>query len=259
MKIAVLIKRVPDTATVFKIAADKKSVETGDLKFVVGPYDEHALEEAIQIREAGHADEVVVVSMGGEGTQETIRKALAIGADRAVLVKCDDTGATSSRGIAVALAAALKTESPELIFAGKQAVDDDAAQVPERVAELLDIPHASVITKFDLQGDVATVEREIEGGHYSCEVQLPALFTMQKGINTPRYPKLPDIMKAKTKELREISLEDLGLSNDDVASEIQIEELTMPRQERLNKVLEGDTGERVQQLLSILREDEKVL
>lgn len=259
MKVAVLIKRVPDTASVFKIAADGKSVETGDLKFIIGPYDEHALEEAIQAREAGHADEVIAVSMGGDGTQETIRKALAMGADRAVLVKYEDIGALSSRGVAVALAAALKTESPGLVFAGKQAVDDDASQVPERVSELLDIPHASVITDFKLEGDVATVEREIEGGHYSYAVGLPALFTVQKGINTPRYPKLPDIMKAKKKELREVSIEDLGLSNEDVASGVRVEEMALPRQERLNKILDGDTGARVQQLLSILREDEKVL
>lgn len=259
MKVVVLIKRVPDTASVFKIAADNRSVEKADLKFVLGPYDEHALEEAIKAKETGRADEVIVVSMGAEGTQETIRKALAMGADRAILVKVEDPDALGSRGVAVALTAALKSEAPELIFAGKQAVDDDASQVPERLAELMNIPHASVITKFELEGDVATVEREIEGGHYSYDVRLPALFTTQKGINTPRYPKLPDIMKAKKKELREVSLEDLGLNEADVASGVRVEQMSLPRQERLNKVLEGDTGERVQQLLSILREDEKVL
>ena len=259
MKIAVLMKRVPDTASTFKIGADEKSVDTNNLKYVMSPYDEHAIEEALATREAGLAEEVIVVTMGPDGTQETIRTSLAMGADRALFVKDDGVSGYSSRGIAQALAAVLKTESPELIFAGKQAVDDDASQVPERVAELLEIPHVSIVTSFALEGDVATVEREIEGGSYTIEVPLPALFTTQKGINTPRYPTLPNIMKAKKKEIKEFSLGDLGLSAEELASGIQVESMSLPRQDRLNKILEGETGERVQQLLSILREEEKVL
>ncbi len=258
MKIAVLIKRVPDTASVFKIGADNKSVETGGLKYVMSPYDEHAVEEALAIREAGNAEEVIIFSLGGDGTQETIRTALAMGADRAVLVKEDSAG-LNSKGVSEALAAALKTESPELVFAGKQAVDDDASQVPERAAELLEMPHVSVVTRFEFNGDTVTVDREIEGGHYTMEVSLPALFTFQKGINTPRYPTLPNIMKAKKKEIKELGFSDLGLNPDDLASNLDTQEMSLPRQERLNKIIDGDTPERVNQLLSILRQEEKVL
>jgi len=257
MKIAVLMKRVPDTASVFKIGADSKSVDTAGLKYVISPYDEHAIEEAIKLKEAGKAAEVVIVTAGPEGSQETIRTALAMGADRAVLVK--DGSAMNSRGVAMVLAAAVKTEGVELIFAGKQAVDDDASQVPERVAEILDIPHASVVTAFALEGSTATVEREIEGGSMKIEMALPALITIQKGINTPRYPTLPNIMKAKKKEIKEVSLGDLGLSADQIASGIVVENMALPRQDRLNKVLDGTSEERVAQLLSILREQEKVL
>lgn len=258
MKVAVLMKRVPDTASVFKIAPDNKSVDTAGLKYVMSPYDEHAVEEAIQLKEAGKATEVIVVSMGPEGSQETIRTALAMGADRAILVK-DATPGVNCRGTAMVLAGALKKEGVQLIFAGKQAVDDDASQVAERVAELLEIAHASVVTDFELNGDVAVVDREIEGGSYKLEIKLPALFTIQKGINTPRYPTLPNIMKAKKKEIKEWSLADVGVSAADIASGITIENLALPRQDRLAKVLQGTSQERVAQLLSILREQEKVL
>lgn len=253
------MKRVPDTASVFKISPDSKSIEMANLKYVMSPYDEHAMEEAIKTKEAGKAQEVIVFTMGPEGTQETIRTALAMGADRAVFIKVDDLARFTSRGIAVVLAEALKTETPGLIFAGKQAVDDDASQVPERIAELLELPHASVVTKFSLEDGKAVVEREIEGGYYTVEVPLPALFTIQKGINTPRYPTLPNIMKAKKKEIKELSLGDLGLKGEDLMSGIQVEAMSLPRQNRLNKILEGDTQERVKKLLSILREEEKVL
>lgn len=257
MKIAVLIKRVPDTASVFKIGADEKSVDTDGLKFIVGPYDEHALEEALQLREAGKADEVVAVTMGMDGTQETIRTALAMGADRAIFVK--DVEGTNCKGTSEVLAAALKTEEFGLIFAGKQAVDDDSSQVPERVAEILDIPHVSVVTDLEVGDGFATAVREIEGGSYTVEIPIPALCTMQKGINTPRYPTLPNIMKAKKKEIKELSLSDIGLSEDQVASGLVVESMSLPRQNRLNNILEGDTAERVQQLLDKLRQDEKVL
>ena len=259
MKIAVLIKRVPDTASVFKIGGDNKSVDLANLKFIMSPYDEHAMEEALKTREAGKAEEVIAVSMGGEGTPEIIRTALAMGADRAIHVKDDNTADLNCYGTAKVLAAALKTEEPGLIFAGKQAVDDDASQVPERVAEILEISHASIVTKFDLEGSLATVEREVEGGHYTYEVPLPALFTIQKGINTPRYPTLPNIMKAKKKEIKELSFADLGIDPGDVASGLTVESMALPRADRLTKILDGDSQERVGQLLSILREEEKVL
>jgi electron transfer flavoprotein beta subunit len=259
MLIAVLVKRVPDTASVFKVTPDNKSIDTANLKYVMSPYDEYAVEEAIKIKEASGADEVVIVSAGPDGTKDTIRQALAMGADRAVLVKEDDLAGVGPRGIAQILAAALKDLSPSLVFAGKQAVDDDASQVPERVAELLELPHASVVSKLEMGDGKATATREVEGGNIVVELPLPALLSIEKGINSPRYPTLPNIMKAKKKEIKELSLSDLGLSKDELKSKFEVQEMSLPRQDRLNKILEGDTSARVSQLVSALREEEKVL
>jgi electron transfer flavoprotein beta subunit len=257
MKIVVLVKRVPDTASVFKIGGDGKSVDLSGLKFVMSPYDEHAVEEAIKLKEAGEA-EIVVVSLGGVDAKETIRQGLAMGADRGVLVTGAGEGITS-RGVAKALAAAVKRESPELIFAGKQAVDDDASQVPERVAEILGMPHASVVTRLVLSNGMAEVDREIEGGQYTVEMPLPALFSMEKGINTPRYPTLPNIMKAKKKPIDEVSLEELGLSAGDLASGLSVAGLSLPRQDRRNRILEGEPRDAAKALLKALREEDQVI
>ncbi len=259
MKIAVLVKRVPDTASVFQIDGDQKSVKTDGLKFVMSPYDEHAMELAIQLKEAGKADEVIVVSAGPDGAKDVMRTALAMGADSGLLVTGDGVESLSSRGVAQALAAALKDFGAELILAGKQAVDDDASQVAERVAELLEYAHASVVTRFELEGTTATVDREIEGGQYTLELPLPAVCTIQKGINTPRYPTLPNIMKAKKKPIADKNLADLGLSGDALNSGIAVENLSLPRQDRLNKIIEGDNEVRVKELVRMLKEDEKAL
>ncbi len=258
MKIAVLVKRVPDTTSVFKIADDNASVVTDNLKYVMSPYDEYAMEAAIQLREAGQAEEVIVVSLGDESCKETMRTALAMGADSGLLVKCDGAGPTS-RGVAEALAAALKNVGASLILAGKQAVDDDASQVAERIAELLDCPHASVVSRMELVGDTLTVDREIEGGKYTLELPLPAVVSIEKGINTPRYPTLPNIMKAKRKAIEEQDINALGLDAAVLASHITVEAMALPRQERLTNVLEGDNETRVATLVKALREEEKVL
>jgi electron transfer flavoprotein beta subunit len=258
VKVAVLVKRVPDTASVLKISGDGKSVELGGLKFVMSPYDEHAMEEAIKLKETDGA-EVVVVSAGSADAKETIRSGLAMGADSGLLVTGDGIEGMTSRAKAQVLAAALKSLEADIIFAGKQAVDDDASQVPERVAELLDIPHVSVVTRFELAGETATADREIEGGHYTLEVPLPALFTTQKGINTPRYPTLPNIMKAKKKPINEVNIADLGLSDAGAAEGMTVEALALPRQNRLNKVLEGELAGQVASLVKCLRDEEKIL
>jgi electron transfer flavoprotein beta subunit len=259
VKIAVLVKRVPDTASVFEISADGKSVMTDQLKYVMSPYDEHAMEEAIKLKGTNDA-EVIVVSAGGEGTKEVaIRQGLAMGADSGLLVTGDGIDGLTCKGISLALSAALKKISPDLIFAGKQAVDDDASQVPERIAELLGMAHVSVVTRLELGDGKVSVDREIEGGHYSLELPLPAVVTMEKGINTPRYPTLPNIMKAKKKPIEELNLSDLELSPDDLVAGISVEAMSLPRQDRLCKILEGESAGRVEALVKILREEEKVL
>jgi electron transfer flavoprotein beta subunit len=255
VKIAVLVKRVPDTASVFRIGPDGRSVAGENLKYVMSPYDEHAVEEAIKIKEAGEAD-VLVVSVGDDTAQEVMRTALAMGADRGILVKVDGL---SSRGVAVAIAEVLRKEAPDLVFAGKQAVDDDASQVPERVAELLDLPHASVVTRLELAGGKATVDREVEGGKLTLELPLPCVISIEKGINTPRYPKLPNIMKAKSKPLAVQAVGDLGLSGDAVASGVEVLSMATPNQARRTKIIEGDGATRVRELVRALREDDKAL
>ena len=258
MKVAVLVKRVPDTASVFKVAEDNKSIVTDNLKYVMSPYDEIAMEQAIRLKESDDA-EVVVVSLGPKETTTVMRTALAMGGDSGLLVTGEGLEALTSKGIARALAAALNTLSPDLIFAGKQAVDDDASQVPERVAELLEIPHASVAARFELSGESVTVDRVIEGGHYTLELPLPALITAEKSLNEPRYPTLPNIMKAKKKPIEEKTLSDLELAPEDLASDLVVESLSLPRQERRQKVLEGENTEQIAQLVKFLGEEEKVL
>ncbi len=258
MKIAVLVKRVPDTASVFKIAPDNVSVDMGNPKFVMSPYDEHAVEAAIQLKEANGAD-VVIVCAGSPDSKDAIRSALAMGADSGLLVTGDGLDNLTPKGTAKVLAAAVKTLSADLVMAGKQAADDDAAQVPERVAELLGLPHVSVITKFEVGDSAATVTQEIEGGSQTLEAPLPALFSTEKGLNVPRYPTLPNIMKAKRKKIEEMGLGDLGLSAEEVASGLTIKAMSLPRQDRLCKILDGEVSEQVQALIGALRDDEKIL
>jgi len=258
VKVAVLVKRVPDTACVFTVAGDGKSVEMDRPQYVMSPYDEHAVEEAMKLKEA-HGAEVVVVSAGPAETKETIRSALAMGADSAVLATGDGVEDLTPRGTAHVLAAVLKDLAADVVLAGKQAVDNDASQVPERTAELLGLPHVSSVVRLELGDGRATAVREIEGGHQTLETPLPAVFTAQKGLNEPRYPTLPNIMKAKKKEIREVALSDLGLSDDVLAPGLVVEAMALPRQDRLGKILEGDPAQQAQELVRALREEEKVL
>ena len=256
MKIAVLVKRVPDTASVFTIREDGKSVDLSGLNFVMSPYDEHAVEQGIRLRdEAG--GEVIIVCAGPPECKETIRSGLAMGADSGIHI----TGVEemTACGLAETLAAALKRLSPDIVFAGKQAVDSDGSQVPESVAELMGVQHASCITKFAFQTGKAIVEREVEGGSYRLAVELPALFTAQKSLNTPRYPTLPNIMKAKRKSIEELAVTDLALEAAVTAPGLAVERMSLPRQSRRCTVLEGEVTGQVHALVHALHEDEKVL
>lgn len=256
MIIAVLVKRVPDTASLPIIREDGKSIEFTGIKFVMSPYDEYAVEEAIRLRDQA-GGEVVVVSAGPPECAETIRTGLAMGADSGMLI----TGAEelTSKGLAAALAAALKSVSPDVIFAGKQAVDSDGSQVPERVAEILGIPHASCITRFTFENGKTKVDREVEGGHYRLVLETPALFTTQKGINEPRYPTLPNIMKAKRKPINEIAVANLVIDEALKETGMRIEQLEPARQQRRHVIFNGSLDEQITDLCRALREDEKVI
>lgn len=200
MKVVVCVNHVPDTETKIKVAADGTSIDRAGVNYMLSPYDEFALEEALRMRDK-FKGEVIAVSVGPEQHKETLRKALAMGADQAVLLK--DDAARDSFGVAHALAEELRGLAPDAIMFGKQSIDYDGAQVGTMVAELLGLPSVAVVVKMDIQEGKVVCEREIEGGHEVVETKLPAVFMAQKGLNEPRYPSLKGIMAAKSKPIQE--------------------------------------------------------
>jgi len=211
MKIAVLLKRVPDTGVSLRVNPDGTDIVPEGVPFVANPYDEFALEEAIRMKEAGKATEVVGLSLGDDDSQETLRNALAVGADRAVLLRHDGFRWLDGLGVSAILAEALRAEAPGLVLVGKQAVDDNAFAVPAYLAVALGLPIASYAIKIDLDGASALVTRETDLGTEKVKVNLPAVITCEKGLNEPRLPALRGIMAAKKKEIetRDVSAEPL--------------------------------------------------
>jgi electron transfer flavoprotein beta subunit len=250
MKIAVCIKRVPDSETRVKIAPDGKSLDEAGVKFVLNPYDEFAVEEALRRREQAGAGEVVVLSLGPAAAQETIRTALAMGADRGVLLQVERIAA-DGLVIARALAAELKDGDYDLILFGKLAIDDYNHQVGPMVAELLGLPCVTSVAHLELGDGRGVAEREIEGGIEVCEFPLPAVLTVDKGLNEPRYPALKGIMAAKKKPM-EIKPTPLGVG------EVEIVALTPPPERKAGKIV-GEGAAAVPELVRLLREEAKVL
>lgn len=209
MKILVPVKRVVDYNVKVRVKADQSGVELANIKMSMNPFDEISIEEAIRLREAGVATEIVAVSIGVTQCQETLRTALAMGADRAILV---ETGAdVQPLAVAKLLRAICQKESPQLVILGKQAIDDDSNQTGQMLAALLDWPQATFASKLTVGAGVAEVMREIDGGMETVEVRLPAIITADLRLNTPRYATLPNIMKAKKKPLEVLSPETLGV------------------------------------------------
>lgn len=254
MKISVLIKSVPDSATVLRVGEDHKSVVIDNDTPIMNPYDEYALEEAVKLKES-MGGEVIAVSMGKVSAKKIIRAALARGADSAFFINSHCTGPMTSRDVSKVLATVLRSIAPDIIFAGKQAIDDDAAQIPERVAEILGLSHASCITSFELQGGTAEVNREIEGGNFTVQLPLPALLSVSKGINIPRYPTMPNIMKAKQKEIKETTPEELGFSFTAADPDLAVDAISQPRQRRRLKILHGTIETQTQRLFAIIGEE----
>lgn len=203
MNIVVCIKRVPSTETNVKISPDGRSLDSSGVEYILSPFDEIALEEALRIKEKTGSGEVTALTLGPAEATTTLKTCLAMGADKAVLLKNEKAYEHDPFAIASALATALKEIPFDILLFGKQAVDDDNAQVGAMVAQLLNLPFISLITKLELSEKNATVHREIEGGHEILEVSLPAVFSAQKGLNEPRYPSLKGIMAAKKKPLEE--------------------------------------------------------
>lgn len=263
VEIVVLLKQVPDTETSLQIGADSASIKTEDVKWIMNPYDELAVEEALRIKESQGGGKVTILTAGQERAVESIRTALAMGADEGILVNDPALNGADGLNIAKVLTAALGNVPFDLIIAGMRAVDDDGYFVASAVAEFLKIPQISMVVKQQISDGKIRCERTVEGGTVVVEAPLPALFTTQRGINEPRYASLPGIMKAKKKPLAKKNLADLGVATDTVGPNQRkcvIEKLSFPPERKPGKIIEGETAEaKAVELVRLLREEAKVI
>jgi electron transfer flavoprotein beta subunit len=249
MNIAVCVKQVPDTETRIKLNDDKSAVNEDDIKFILNPYDEFAVEEALQLREKNDG-EVTIISLGTDRVTSAIRSALAMGANKAIHVLADkspdDPGV-----VADALSKVLTDGGYDLILLGKQAIDDDHAQMVSLLGEKMDIPAISVVIKLDIDGNKVVAEREVDGAHEIIECQLPAIIGAQRGLNEPRYASLKGIMAAKKIQIETV--------NADISDEqLKIVELNYPPAKNPGKIV-GKDADAVPELLRLLHEEAKVI
>ncbi|WP_174731311.1 electron transfer flavoprotein subunit beta/FixA family protein [Mesobacillus harenae] len=257
MNIFVLLKRTFDTEE--KIVISNGSIVEDGAEFIINPYDEYAVEEAIQIRDS-QGGEVTVVSVGGEEAEKQLRTALAMGADKAVLINIEDDIENGDQfTTSKILAEFLQGKEADLILAGNVAIDGGSGQVGPRVADLLDIPYITTITNITVDGTSVKIVRDVEGDSETIEAALPLLVTAQQGLNEPRYPSLPGIMKAKKKPLEELELDDLDLDEDDVEAKTKTIEIFLPPKKEAGKVLEGELDVQVKELVSLLHSEAKVI
>jgi electron transfer flavoprotein beta subunit len=262
MNIVVFVKQVPDTET--RIQVKDGSVDLSGVKWIVNPYDEFAIEEALRIREKLGQGKVTAVSLGTDRVKEAIKYALSLGADEGVWLKGDGVALGDPLAVATVLAAAAKKIGFDLVLTGKQGVDSDWSQVGPMVAELLDLPHVSVVIglEVDPAAKKGVARREIEGGLERVEFELPAVITAQKGLNEPRYASLKGIMAVKKKVIPEWSLAEIGVDPASVAPEtagVRVIDAALPPARSAGKVLEGDPHDTARELVRLLREEAKVL
>jgi electron transfer flavoprotein beta subunit len=222
MKILVPVKRVIDYNVKVRVKSDKTGVELANVKMAMNPFDEIANEEAIRLKEAGTAKEIIAVSIGPAESQETIRTALAMGADRGIHVEASHD--TEPLAIAKILKALVDKEKPDLVMLGKQAIDDDSNQTGQMLAALLDWPLATFASKIEIKGDKLNTVREVDGGLEHINSKIPAIITVDLRLNEPRYASLPNIMKAKKKQLDQVSLDDLGVDASQRLTVVKVEE-----------------------------------
>lgn len=233
VNIYVLLKRTFDTEE--KITLSNGKINEDGAEFIINPYDEYAVEEAIQVRDA-QGGEVTVISVGTEEAEKQLRTALAMGADKAVLINIEDDIENGDQfTTAKIIGEYLKDKNADLIIAGNVAIDGGSGQVGPRVAEILEIPYITTITKLDIENGNVSVIRDVEGDSETIEASLPLLVTAQQGLNEPRYPSLPGIMKAKKKPLEELELDDLDLEEDDVEAKTKTIEIYLPAKKKLEK------------------------
>jgi electron transfer flavoprotein beta subunit len=250
MNSVVCIKQVPDTETRIKIGPDGRSIDPSEVEWVVNPYDEYAVEEALKLKEKDGQGEVIIVSLGGEKAATAIRSCLAMGADRGVLIKSEglfgDAYATAS-----ALAAVIKEMGADLILLGKQAVDDDHAQVGQMLAVMLDLPCVTMVTKLEVTGRTARAHREVDGGSEIFETPLPAVITAEKDLNQPRYASLKGIMMAKKKTIEERNAPAME-------TRVEVVEMLKPAPRPAGRII-GEGKGAVPDLVHLLRSEAKVL
>jgi electron transfer flavoprotein beta subunit len=257
VNIYVLLKRTFDTEE--KITLSNGKINEDGAEFIINPYDEYAVEEAIQVRDA-QGGEVTVISVGTEETEKQLRTALAMGADKAVLINIEDDIENGDQfTTAKIIGEYLKDKNADLIIAGNVAIDGGSGQVGPRVAEILEIPYITTITKLDIENGNVSVIRDVEGDSETIEASLPLLVTAQQGLNEPRYPSLPGIMKAKKKPLEELELDDLDLEEDDVEAKTKTIEIYLPAKKEAGKVLDGEISAQVTELVQLLRSEAKVI
>ena len=248
MKIIVGVSLVPDSTTKVKIGASNKSIDEAGVTYIINPYDEFAVEEAVQLKEK-NGGEVIAVSFGTDKAKEAIKKAFQMGADKGVLIKNADTNFDTFT-VAKNLADYIKTENPDIVLFGKQSIDFDGLMIPPMVGELLGIPSVNVVVKLDINGKDVTAEREIEGGKEVVTTTLPVVIGTQKGINNPRYPNLKSIMASKSKPIEEKAPTYTGNKSETI-------DMKLPAAKGKGKVFEGAAS--AGELVKALREEAKVI
>ena len=261
MNVVVLIKRVPDTETRIQIKDGK--VVTEGISWIISPYDEYGVEEALRIIEK-HTGKVTLLCLGPEEAKETIRKGLALGADEAIHINDPALLGGDASATAKVLAAALKKMQFDLVLAGKQAVDEDNAQVGVRVAELIGLPEVNSVIKIDFSDDKKSCKclREVDGDRDIAETSLPAVITTQQGLNEPRYPSLKGIMGAKKKPIKDMKAADLGLDPASLGAQgakVEVKQVEPPAPRPPGKVIPGDPAAAAKELVRLLREEAKVI
>ena len=248
MNILVCISQVPDTTAKIQVSGDGKSIEKTGIKFILNPYDEFAIEEGLRLRER-FGGTVIALTVGSETSKEILRTALAMGVDKAGIVKTDDI--LDSYNVAENIAGYAKSISPDLVIFGRQSIDFDSSGMAPMVAEMLDLPSISVVSSWNIENNVLTAERDIEGGKEVLTCSIPCVISAQKGLNDPRYPKLPDIMKAKSKPIEEIA-------SCHGSALVSLTSMVLPSSKRVGMIV-GDSEAEIASVVTALHEQAKVI
>lgn len=257
MDIIVCVKQTFDTEA--KIVLNEEGlIDDRSVKFIINPYDEYAVEEALRLTEKGDG-QVTVVSASSKDPSHALRQCLAMGANKAFWLDCGEIAGVDNHVYAEALGRWIRSQNYDLIFCGKEAIDDGGAEVPSRLAAILDLPQVTEVAELSIEGEKATVRRDIEGGSEVIEVTLPCVLSAQKGLNEPRYPSMRRVLQAKKMPIQRVTLQELGLSQEAKTPFTQVEEYVIPPTRQAGRILRGSHEETVAELLTILKDEHKVI